>query len=345
MIHCFVSTLQCVILNNTCESSLGGAITAGSNDDTTAIVNITGCTISNNQAPINSGGALLLLGAVYIQNTVFSNNTAYRSGGAIDAELASLTVTGTVFDSNTAIANGGAIFIDTKPLIVSNTVFTANSAGGNGGAVRLFGSANFSNSTFTENVSFQYGGAISAQTGSSLVIANSLLSGNNATFAGGAIFTFAPQNEFVIAETVHFSNNTASCCYAQNGGINTNAPCTSVDGNSGTGTNECCLAKYYSDGEHCQLCTKELTCDNIIGATTSTVVLPKKLWRASTPSLKTYSCWNADACVGGAAIRNTDDYCAAGYKGPCKLLINYTTLTTVIAKDTSLMPVRTMFAH
>jgi predicted outer membrane repeat protein len=314
--QCYVRACsQCVFLNNTSNSS-GGAVTAGSND-TTSVVNITACTFNNNQAVSQSGGALYLTGAAYIHNTIISNNAAKGSGGAIDASQAALTISGTVFYSNVAHANGGAIY-SIKPLIVNDTVFTASKAEGNGGAVYHFSSANFNNCNFTENLSLQHGGAISSEPKSSLVIANSVLTNNTASYAGGAIFIDTPTNEFVIADTVMFRNNTAVCCYANNGGISTSTSCLNVDSRSGTGANECCLAKYYSDGKNCQLCTKELTCDNIIGANTSTVAVASGLWRASTTSLKTYSCWNSAACIGGAAVRSTNDYCATGYKGPCK---------------------------
>jgi predicted outer membrane repeat protein len=306
-----------VFLNNT-SNTAGGAVTAG-NYDTTSLVNITACTFSNNQVS-GTGGALYLIGAAYIQNSIIRNNIAEGSGGAIDAANATLTISGTVFSSNIAYDSGGAFYI-TNQLAASNTSFTANRAQ-IGGAVIHFSSAKFNNCNFTENLSLEYAGAISSQPGSSLVIANSLLSNNTAKYAGGAIFIDAPNNKFVIADTVHFSSNTAACCYANNGGISSSTSCINVDGNR-VGANECCLAKYYSDGEHCQLCTKELTCAGIIGANTSTVVLPSGVWRASTTSLKTYSCWNSNACLGGVAAKSTDDYCATGYKGPCKLLYCY----------------------
>jgi predicted outer membrane repeat protein len=307
---------QCVFLNNT-SSSQGGAVTAGSSSDNASIVNMTACTFSNNRAT-DSGGALYLSGTAYIHKTVFSNNAAQGSGGAIDASQAALTVSSTVFQSNIASASGGAVYTE-KPLIASDTAFTSNSAqSGNGGAVYHFSSANFDKCSFTENQAGQYGGAINAQSGSSLVMTRSLLNDNTASYVGGAIFTNAPDNEILIADTVVFSNNTASCCYANNKVISNGTSCVNVAGGIGDGSEECCAKQFYSDGEHCQSCTNELTCAGIVGANTSTVVLPTKLWRASTLSTKTYSCWNADACVGGAAVRSVDDYCAAGYKGPCK---------------------------
>jgi predicted outer membrane repeat protein len=285
--------LHCSIFTNNTSNTLGGAVNAGNRDEPSSLVNITVSSFSNNQASDN-GGALYLSGSAYLQDTILSNNRAQGSGGAVDASQATLTVSGTVFSSNNAIANGGAINSSQRALIVSDTLYTANTAEGSGGAVYHFGSADFNKCIFTENLSLGYGGAICAQRGSSLLVADSSLSNNSASFAGGAIFTFAPRNEFVVANTVVFNYNTASCCYANNEGISVNTSCTNVDGSSGTGANECCLAKYYSDGEHCQLCTAELACDSIVGANTSTVVLPRKLWRARTTSLKTYSCWNSD---------------------------------------------------
>jgi predicted outer membrane repeat protein len=150
-----------------------------------------------------------------------------------------------------------------------------------------------------------------------LIVANSLLSDNSASFAGGAIFTFALKNKFVIADTVVFTNNTAACCYLQGGIISSSGTCMDVTGGSGDGADECCLANYYSDGEHCQLCTAELTCAGTVGANSSTVAVANGLWRATITASKTYSCWNADACIGGVAASSTDGYCAIGCKGPC----------------------------
>eukprot|EP00953_Heterococcus_sp_UTEX-ZZ885_P041488 21163-Heterococcus_DN1.PRE.3 len=289
--------LQCSFTNNTSKTS-GGAVTAG-NTKPTSIVNITACKFDRNQAA-GTGGALILQGVAYIQSTVFDNNTAQSSSGAVDAQNAALTISSTVFHSNTATTNGGAVYTE-QPLIVRDTVYIANRAqAGNGGA----------------NLSTGYGGAISAQPGSSLIVANSLLSNNSARFASGAFFTFALKNEFVIADTVLFTNNTAACCYVQGGIISSSGTCMDVTGGSGDGADECCLANYYSDGEHGQLCTTELTCAGIVGASSSTVAVATGLWRATITSSKTYSCWNADACIGGVAASSTDGYCAVGYKGP-----------------------------
>jgi predicted outer membrane repeat protein len=314
-----------VFTNNTSNAS-GGAVTAGSPDDSIpSIVNITACIFSGNQAS-STGGALRLFDDAYIQNTTLSNNTAESSGGAIDASSASLTISDTIFTSNVAIANGGAIYTS-EPLVANHIVFTGNTAEGNGGAVYHFSSANFSNCSFTENSSQAYGGAISAQPNSSLIVSNSVLSGNYAKYVGGAIFAYAPSNGLAVADvadTVVFSNNTAACCYVHNKVVTdvytTSTSCVNFAGGIGDGSEECCPANYYSDGEHCQLCTTELTCAGTVGADTSTVAIANGLWRASTASLLTYSCWNADACVGGvvATSTSTDDYCAAGYKGPCK---------------------------
>jgi hypothetical protein len=156
-----------------------------------------------------------------------------------------------------------------------------------------------------------------------LIVSNSVLSGNYAKYVGGAIFAYAPSNGLTVADvagTVVFSNNTAACCYVFNKITGTTASCEDVAGGIADGSEECCPADYYNDGENCQLCTAELTCAGTVGATTSTVAIANGLWRASTASLQTYSCWNADACVGGvvATSTSTDDYCADGYKGPCK---------------------------
>jgi predicted outer membrane repeat protein len=220
---------------------------------------------------------------------------------------------------------------------VYNSVFTANSATvGAGGALVSNSNCSISNCTFTHNTCNQYGGAILSGQDASLTISKSTLANNTALYAGGALFTLSTstttQTLQIVGNTVLFSNNTASCCYANNG-LNSSAvqytiagtsttTCLDVDGNTGI-TNECCLEGYYSNGEKCQLCTDELTCSNTIGATTSTLSLAAGLWRTSTVTLTVYDCLNSDACSGGIALSSIDDYCATGYKGPCKYTITY----------------------
>lgn len=51
------------------------------------------------------------------------------------------------------------------------------------------------------------------------------------------------------------------------------------------------------------------------GATIETLVLEKGYYRTSRASVVVLECYLKDACVGGT---NAENYCATGYKGPCK---------------------------
>jgi predicted outer membrane repeat protein len=296
-----------------------------------------------------SGGAIYSKGVLYIQNSSFTDNTA-KTAAAINVNNADAVITGSLFHSN--IAQQAGAISSSQQLTVFNTVFTANNATvGAGGAIVSNSNCSIDNCTFTHNACNQYGGAILSGQDASLTISNSIMTSNTALFAGGAVFTLSTTSTSqalqIIGNTVQFSNNTASCCYANNG-LNSSAvqytlagtsetTCLDVDGNTGI-SNECCLEGYYSNGEKCQLCTDELTCSDTIGATTSTLSLAAGLWRTSTDTLTVYSCLNSNACSGGIALTSTDDYCATGYKGPCKYTSVYILYTyMMLAVDCNFM--------
>lgn len=46
-----------------------------------------------------------------------------------------------------------------------------------------------------------------------------------------------------------------------------------------------------------------------------TLKLDPGYWRATDTSKVILSCYNEDACEGGATVT---DYCSAGYEGPCE---------------------------
>jgi predicted outer membrane repeat protein len=232
---------------------------------------------------------------------------------------AQLTIHDSVFSDNTADKTGGAIQTS-RPLVVTGTTFERNKViKGAGGAVITYDTASISNCTFNQNSCLAYGGAICGQENSNISIDNNcIFNSNTAGFSGGAIFTYSELRALDISNTTSFLDSRASCCYVDSGlKLTTSTSCIDIDGASGD-VIECCSKGYYSNGEHCKLCTDELQCDGVVGANISTLQVASGLWRTSCVTLKTYQCFNSDACSGGVAVTSTDGYCATGYKGPCK---------------------------
>jgi predicted outer membrane repeat protein len=276
-------------------------------------------------AAVEGGAMIIGTQQCLITDTIYSQNTAQSSAGAIRVDSGNITISNSLITRNSAYggrsALGGAVFFDEgcNSTFINTTVSHNTATGGLGGALYTNSDTYITGCTFDNNTAAT-GGAIRYGPSGTVVVNDTAYTKNAATNTGGAMQSSTKAIAAVVSDTVVFSGNTAFCCYAKaHATHSTTANSTCVDlAYQETQISECCAAGAYSDGEHCQLCTNELTCDNIIGAATSTVVLPSGVWRASTTSSKTYTCWNSDACVGGAASTSTDDYCAAGYKGPCK---------------------------
>ena len=132
---------------------------------------ITGSTFSGNSAE-KSGGALRVSNStVTIDKSVFDGNTAKVAGGAITVDNAStLTVNNSVFTNNVVgkgkTGHGGAVYVSgTSQVNVTSSEFTGNKAG-HGGAFYIQGqTAEFTDTVFTNNEAYEYGGALRVNTG------------------------------------------------------------------------------------------------------------------------------------------------------------------------------------
>ena len=165
-------------------------------------------TLISNSA-YNSGGAIEGWGDVAISGSTFTNNTAYF-GGAIAAYGNSLIVTSSTFRSNTAGCTGGAI--EATYAEIAASVFTQNSAACGGGAIESYvassssehdGSIVVRSSTFLENGTGGYGGAINAER--TATILSSTFTSNSAAGLGGGIIAVD-----AIASNSTFTGNSAA---------------------------------------------------------------------------------------------------------------------------------------
>ena len=234
-------------VGNTAVAS-GGAI---ENKDVNSALTLTNVNFTDNSA--DWAGAVEVRGTVNITGGSFTGNTSNDGGGAIYlATLANkghkLTIDGTTFTNNgtvgTDVDGGGAIgsFSD---LVLRNATFTGNYFGvenvnttADGGGAIMMGSVStnlIENTTFTDNTSKLWGGAISMRDVNKGNNDDATLDMNNVTFThntavyGGAIYnTFhndANDDGYVSVNGATFNNNIAT----NNGGAIYNSAAGTTD--------------------------------------------------------------------------------------------------------------------
>ena len=132
---------------------------------------ITGSTFSGNSAEKSGGALRVSKSTVTIDKSVFDGNTAKVAGGAITVDNDSkLTVENSVFTNNVVgegkTGHGGAVFVSgTSQVNVTSSEFAGNKAG-HGGAFYIQGqTATFTDTVFTNNEAYEYGGALRVNTG------------------------------------------------------------------------------------------------------------------------------------------------------------------------------------
>ncbi|MFL5328249.1 MAG: hypothetical protein ACJ8C4_04990 [Gemmataceae bacterium] len=148
-------------------------------------VNISGMTLTHGKV-FSYGGAIAFTNqTVTLNNMTFSNNSALSIGGAINFTSGSLNVTNSTFSSNTA-ADGGAIGYSTGKVSISTCTLISNTA--------AVGGAIYTNDSNTAPTS-------------SIVVLNSILSGNTGSSYAGAIYVGTAT---VDIETSIVKNNVAA---------------------------------------------------------------------------------------------------------------------------------------
>lgn len=148
--------------NNSADLIGGGAISS------THMLNITDSNFTGNTTDGKGGALRIVVGQSIIIDSTFLDNSAASGGGAIGNEGAyggpygQLFVMGSTFAGNSArLGAGGAISnSDYNTLSIANSSFTNNSSGLFGGAISSFGELSVANSTVTRNSADSYGGGL-----------------------------------------------------------------------------------------------------------------------------------------------------------------------------------------
>ena len=157
---------------------------------------ITGSTFSGNSAEKSGGALRVSKSTVTIDKSVFDGNTAKVAGGAITVDNGSkLTVENSVFTNNVVregkTGHGGAVFVSgTSQVNVTSSEFAGNKAG-HGGAFYIQGqTATFTDTVFTNNEAYEYGGALRVNTGNvtfNVTKGDVAYTGNKAGTATGSV--------------------------------------------------------------------------------------------------------------------------------------------------------------
>eukprot|EP00903_Cladosiphon_okamuranus_P016354 g15082.t1 len=304
----------------------GGAIFAQSVDSfhigTTYPGGSTGTVSFTGNNASSSGGAVCVLVVAAMNvgggGVEFRGNTA-RFGGAVVVESSEDVTTenegGFVsapaeiaecgFFENHAVEDGGALHLGSGSMDLSDCTFEGNTAGRSGGALSISGEVTFFfNHTFHEN---------SAPSGPAVINM-------------GTIDVDVDSDQAPTPTAIEFANNTLLCGDAQF--VDYTDP---VLGDAAAA--EVNVSKRYRvDCDGCPTwggCTncsvrgdvREPFCAEILDHTKSdedtgtleTLELDPGYWRATDTSRNILSCFNEEACEGGAEVGS---YCAAGYEGP-----------------------------
>ncbi len=188
-------------------------------------VSISGFTITNGLSDSNGGGGILNHGVLTLSDSIVSNcatPTGNNHGGGISNNPgAILTVTGSTINGNYAGCEGGGIYSSNAQLTVTNSTISSNFAtsrlacGGNGGGIFYNG-------------------------GGTVIVANSVISGNGTLGAGGGMGSDLPGGTTATITNSTISDNSADglceLCGAAGGILNAGQTLTvtnsTISGNS-----------------------------------------------------------------------------------------------------------------
>jgi CSLREA domain-containing protein len=151
------------------------------------LLELTDSTVRSNVATGGSGGGILNIGMVRLENVIIRNNDGAVSGGGIFNQ-GTITISGSSIRSNVANSTGGGIDSGGTAVITDTTIDgnTAGPGSGGGGGVYNFGTMELANSTVSSNSSDDWGGGLGNS--GPLTLTNVTVSGNVAGAEGGGLW-------------------------------------------------------------------------------------------------------------------------------------------------------------
>jgi hypothetical protein len=207
----------------------GSTVTLEGNNATVLVVNssvtasIEGVTVEGGVTGSETeGGGIANGGTLTVSATTISGNSSIGGGGIYNGNGGTLTVDDSSISNNTAgvalaggasESDGGGAIANDGTLTVSGSTISGNSDafGGGGGGIRNTGTMTVSGSTISANTSIGSGG-ISNENGGTLIVEDSVISGNR----GGGVHN--GRRSLATVEDSVISDNTVSG-FGQGGGI------------------------------------------------------------------------------------------------------------------------------
>ena len=205
-------------VDNVATNGQGGAVYGN------GLLSLVDSAFTGNTATNDAGGAVAATSNTVVPTIVgstFTTNTALSNGGAVysTSTSAELDLVSSSFTDNFAQNWGGAVYVN-HTVAASDSAFVGNGTGlratpgssGRGGAILAFGGVDqpavlITNSTFSDNVAEDQGGAVAAWLGE-VAATNSTFSGNSVTTLdghGGAVYAFSK----ITATYSTFSGNSS----------------------------------------------------------------------------------------------------------------------------------------
>ena len=191
-INCQVSLERCSLINNSAQD-WGGAVYILC-DSTLHVLN---CNLSENSAGIGGGALAVEIGSrVILKGNIIASNSAVRGGALAVWDRSRVILKGGIIASNSASRDGGALFIGKAPwdkignnnINITSVMFTNNTSIRDGGTIFIEDSRlAIEDSEFTDSSAGRDGGAIKAQSKSTVTIASSQFSNNTSGLGGGAV--------------------------------------------------------------------------------------------------------------------------------------------------------------
>ena len=186
-----IEIVDSTISSNVASSIGGGLMVTGINDESSFTLSVTNSTIDGNRAnTLDGGGIFSTAGTMTIEESTITNNIAARDGGGIHDAGSATTITDTSISDNTAALRGGGYY---KARASTSTSFSSSLVSGN-------------TSTSSDGGGIQF-------RGSSLILSNSTVSGNEGSFGGGI------RIDQTASVTFNNSTITANTARGQLGGL------------------------------------------------------------------------------------------------------------------------------
>ncbi len=207
---CTVNLNNVVITDNRVNGGQGGGFFIAN-----ATLTMTNSVVSNNRGPLGGGGIFIyestvtlinstvtgnvegcgiqnIGGTLNLQSSTVSDNFTLGDGGGIDNDGGNVTLNGSIISGNVGRQGGGGISGTNGSISITDSTITNNRAEFfGGGGIKSYGRLTIAGSTISNNtaINSEGGGAIyNRQSGSTLDISSSIISGNTTTGRGGGIF-------------------------------------------------------------------------------------------------------------------------------------------------------------